>query len=228
MHRCSLTSCEAQVVRCSGCADARPPLASVAGRCRLPGLRYLYRYRLINRPSSFPVGESTGIRVPSGVHLTWPAPIARSLQALAGLRETGADARPRGDRADSTLAFLTGDRNVLNPAVCITRTICDPAAFFLFRHCGCRRAVVATRPRAHCPSRRRPPRRRSPDGPKRCGAELVSRWPKRRDHGNQCCVRCSRWSSMRSCRRTSGRGVPGWCRGPCDANRIVLYGVKPT
>jgi membrane protease subunit HflK len=70
-------------------------------------------------------------RVPSGVHWTWPAPIARvyklrvreTKRLMLGLEETEPINRSQ---------FLTGDRNVLNIRLVVQFAISDPAAF-LFR-----------------------------------------------------------------------------------------------
>jgi membrane protease subunit HflK len=77
------------------------------------------------------LGRVTESRVPSGVHWTWPPPIAR-VQKLR-VRETkrltlGMDESEPINRSQ----FLTGDRNVLNIRLVVQFAISDPAAF-LFR-----------------------------------------------------------------------------------------------
>jgi membrane protease subunit HflK len=77
------------------------------------------------------LGRVQESRVPSGVHWTWPAPIA-SVYKLR-VRETrrlmlGLEDTERIDRSQ----FLTGDRNVLNIRLVVQFAISDPAAF-LFR-----------------------------------------------------------------------------------------------
>ncbi len=77
------------------------------------------------------LGKVQESRVPSGVHWTWPAPIARvhklrvreTKRLMLGLEETEPVNRSQ---------FLTGDRNVLNIRVVVQFAISDPAAF-LFR-----------------------------------------------------------------------------------------------
>jgi modulator of FtsH protease HflK len=76
-------------------------------------------------------GRVVDSRVPSGVHWTWPAPIARVHKLR--VRETrrlafGLDTTEPASSAQ----FLTGDRNVLNIRVVVQFAISDPAAF-LFR-----------------------------------------------------------------------------------------------
>ncbi|HWF85937.1 MAG TPA: FtsH protease activity modulator HflK [Vicinamibacterales bacterium] len=77
------------------------------------------------------LGKVQESRVPSGVHWTWPAPIARVYKLR--VRETrrlmlGLEATEPVNRSQ----FLTGDRNVLNIRVVVQFAISDPAAF-LFR-----------------------------------------------------------------------------------------------
>lgn len=70
-------------------------------------------------------------RVPSGVHWTWPAPIASvyKLRVRESKRLTlGLDGIEPINRSQ----FLTGDRNVLNIRIVVQFAISDPAAF-LFR-----------------------------------------------------------------------------------------------
>src|SRR5258708_5891662 len=77
------------------------------------------------------LGKVWQSRVPSGVHWTWPAPIARvhklrvreTKRLMLGLEETEPINRSQ---------FLTGDRNVLNIRLVVQFAISDPAAF-LFR-----------------------------------------------------------------------------------------------
>ena len=77
------------------------------------------------------LGKVQESRVPSGVHWTWPAPIARvyklrvreTKRLMLGLEETEPINRSQ---------FLTGDRNVLNIRLVVQFAISDPAAF-LFR-----------------------------------------------------------------------------------------------
>jgi membrane protease subunit HflK len=77
------------------------------------------------------LGKVQESRVPSGVHWTWPAPIARvhklrvreTKRLMLGLEEAEPVNRSQ---------FLTGDRNVLNIRVVVQFAISDPAAF-LFR-----------------------------------------------------------------------------------------------
>ena len=77
------------------------------------------------------LGRVQESRVPSGVHWTWPAPIARvyklrvreTKRLMLGLEETEPINRSQ---------FLTGDRNVLNIRLVVQFAISDPAAF-LFR-----------------------------------------------------------------------------------------------
>jgi len=76
-------------------------------------------------------GRVVETRVPSGVHWTWPAPIARvyKLRVRESKRLTlGLDNVEPLNRSQ----FLTGDRNVLNIRVVVQFAISDPAAF-LFR-----------------------------------------------------------------------------------------------
>jgi membrane protease subunit HflK len=76
-------------------------------------------------------GKVQESRVPSGVHWTWPSPIARvyklrvreTKRLMLGLEETEPINRSQ---------FLTGDRNVLNVRLVMQFAISDPAAF-LFR-----------------------------------------------------------------------------------------------
>jgi membrane protease subunit HflK len=76
-------------------------------------------------------GKVQDSRVPSGVHWTWPAPIARvyklrvreTKRMMLGLEDTQPINRSQ---------FLTGDRNVLNIRLVVQFAISDPAAF-LFR-----------------------------------------------------------------------------------------------
>ena len=77
------------------------------------------------------LGKVQESRVPSGVHWTWPAPIARvyklrvreTKRLMLGLEDTEPINRSQ---------FLTGDRNVLNIRLVVQFAISDPAAF-LFR-----------------------------------------------------------------------------------------------
>lgn len=77
------------------------------------------------------LGKVQESRVPSGVHWTWPVPIARvyklrvreTKRLMLGLEETEPINRSQ---------FLTGDRNVLNIRLVVQFAISDPAAF-LFR-----------------------------------------------------------------------------------------------
>jgi membrane protease subunit HflK len=76
-------------------------------------------------------GKVTDSRVLSGVHWTWPSPVARVFKLR--VRETrrlslGLNA----DEAINRSQFLTGDRNVLNIKVVVQFAISDPAAY-LFR-----------------------------------------------------------------------------------------------
>jgi len=76
-------------------------------------------------------GRVVETRVPSGVHWTWPAPIARvyKLRVRESKRLTlGLENVEPLNRSQ----FLTGDRNVLNIRVVVQFAISDPAAF-LFR-----------------------------------------------------------------------------------------------
>jgi modulator of FtsH protease HflK len=76
-------------------------------------------------------GRVVDTRVPSGVHWTWPSPIARvyRLRVRESKRLTlGLD----GVEPLSRAQFLTGDRNVLNIRLVVQFAISDPVAY-LFR-----------------------------------------------------------------------------------------------
>ncbi|HEX9365572.1 MAG TPA: FtsH protease activity modulator HflK, partial [Vicinamibacterales bacterium] len=76
-------------------------------------------------------GRVTDSRVLSGVHWTWPAPVARVFKLR--VRETRR--LSLGLSADEPIGrsqFLTGDRNVLNIKIVVQFAISDPAAY-LFR-----------------------------------------------------------------------------------------------
>jgi membrane protease subunit HflK len=77
------------------------------------------------------LGKVLESRVPSGVHWTWPAPVARVYKLR--VRETkrlmlGLEDSEPINRSQ----FLTGDRNVLNIRLVVQFAISDPAAY-LFR-----------------------------------------------------------------------------------------------
>jgi membrane protease subunit HflK len=77
------------------------------------------------------LGRVVATRVPSGVHWTWPSPIARvyRLRVRESRRLTlGLD----GVEPLSRAQFLTGDRNVLNIRLVVQFAISDPVAY-LFR-----------------------------------------------------------------------------------------------
>src|ERR1700741_4744182 len=77
------------------------------------------------------LGKVVETRVPSGVHWTWPSPIAR-VYRLRGRESKPLTLGLDGVEPISRAQFLTGDRNVLNIRVVVQFAISDPVAY-LFR-----------------------------------------------------------------------------------------------
>jgi membrane protease subunit HflK len=108
--------------------DARVVAAAVVTGYLLAGI---YAVSADQQAVVVRLGKVQESRVPSGVHWTWPAPIARvyklrvreTKRLTLGLEDTEPISRSQ---------FLTGDRNVLNIRLVVQFAISDPAAY-LFR-----------------------------------------------------------------------------------------------